>query len=142
MATAFAGKGGAIFIPGTPSTFIGSIHTYNLQIDNENYDSTALGDQWKTFVIGLHGWQGTMTGFYNVPGDVGGQFLIQNAIITSTSLVVQFEVPIGTSGVGNVPTAMYEGTVNLTQQTIGVPVNNVVSFAATFVGTGSLQYIP
>lgn len=133
-ATAYAGKNGSVVIPGTPNAPIGEITQWQIQADRENYDQTALGDDWKRFILGLGGWSGSLTGYYAIVSDPTGQEVIYNNLINAVSMVGIFVA--GNSG------GQFEGTFNTTQMTVGNPVNNLISIAFTFVGTGSLQHIP
>ena len=36
----------------------------------------------------------------------------------------------------------FEGTINVTQMSVGTPVNNLISIAFNFTGNGSLQHLP
>ena len=95
MATALAGKGGSIYVPGTPNTPIASIQSWDLTIDAENYDATVLGDNWKQFVAGLRGWNGSVNGFYNVVSDTTGQFQLYNALLSGASIALQMQTAAG-----------------------------------------------
>lgn len=132
--SAFAGKGGSVYIPGTPTVPIMSVHTWSININAENYDASVLGDSWKEFVPGLRGWNGKITGYYQLVADTTGQFQLYNALLTSGAVVLQMQVQAGGG--------MFEGTVNITDCSISDPVNNLVSIDFTFVGNSSLQHNP
>lgn len=132
--TPIAGKGGSVLLPGTPATAVSEITDWTLQIDAENYESSAMGQDWRTYVPGLRGYQGRFTGFYVVDQDTQGQLAIENALLTGTSLVIQLQLSQGRG--------YYEGTVNITQVSVGVNFRQLATFDATYVGTGSLQHNP
>lgn len=132
--TALAGKGGTVYVPGTPLTPISYIHSWSLTVDAGNYDVSQLGDSWRHFIPGLRGWNGQIQGFYNVVTDTTGQAALHNAILSGTAIVLQMQTAAGGS--------FYEGTANITQIAISDPVDNVITLDFTFVGTGSLQHQP
>lgn len=134
MATALAGKGGSLYIPGTPNVPIASIQSWDLSIDAENYDATVLGDDWKEFVAGLRGWNGSATGFYNIVTDTTGQRQLYNALLNGTTLALQMQTAAGGG--------MFEGLTNITNCAIADPVNGLITIKFTFVGNGSLQHNP
>lgn len=132
--TTITGKSGGVTLPGTPTAIIAFLTDYSIQADAENYEQSALGDQWRSYVAGLKGWQGKLTGYYVVDTDTTGQSAIQAAFLNGTSLIVTFNLATGRSS--------YEGNINVTQLAIGGNVRQLVSFDVTFVGNGSLQYLP
>jgi hypothetical protein len=132
--TTIVGKSGAITLPGTPTAVISFLTDYSLQLDAENYEQTALGDNWRSYVAGLKGFQGKMSGYYVTDQDVTGQGAIQAAFLAGNAVTVQYNLGQGRSS--------YEGNVNITQLAVGANVRQLVSWDATFVGNGSLQYLP
>src|SRR5436309_2293169 len=128
-AVAIAGKGGSVRVVGTPDTTIGEIAEWTCEVDRENYDSTALGADFKTNVIGLGSWQGTMKGFFAISTDTG-QTILQNAIINGSTIYVELRTS----------TNVYEGQVNPTKVSVGNPVGGLVSFEFDFTGSGALLY--
>jgi hypothetical protein len=128
-ATAIAGKGGSLRVVGTPDTTVGEITEWTCEIDRENYDSTALGADFKTNVIGLGSWQGTAKGFFAISTDQG-QTILQNAILNGSTVYVELRTS----------TDVYEGQVNPTKVSVGNPVSGLVTFEFDFVGTGALLY--
>lgn len=132
--TTITGKSGAVTLPGTPTAVIAFLTDYSMQLDAENYEQTALGDQWRSYVAGLRGWQAKMTGYYVADQDIAGQAAVQTAYLNGTAIVVQFNLAQGRSS--------YEGTANVTQLAIAANVRQLVTFDASIVGNGSLQYLP
>jgi hypothetical protein len=130
----FAGRNGSVYLPGTPNTPISDITTWTVSISADNYDASVLGDSWKEYVIGLRGWSGKISGFYNLVNDPAGQATVYNAMLAGNSIVLVMQT--GTAA-GN---GFWEGTANITAADVSNPVNNVISLDFTYVGTGSLQY--
>jgi len=132
--TALAGKGGTVYIPGTPVTPIADIHEWTLKIDAGNYDASVLGDSWRHFVPGLRGYSGAISGYYDVVNDVNGQQVLYTNMLNSLPVVVVFQTVAGGGS--------FEGTVNITTMTITDPVDGLITLVFDYVGTGSLQHSP
>lgn len=131
---ALAGKGGTVYVPGTPVVPIANINQWTLSADAGNYDASVLGDSWRHFVIGLRGWNGTINGYYDLVLDSTGQVQLFNAYINGTSVVVVLQTAAGGG--------QFEGTVNITQLAVTDPVDGLISIDFTYVGNGSLQHLP
>lgn len=129
--TALAGKGGSIFIPGTPFSPILNIREWTCQINAGNYDASVLGDSWRHFVAGLRDWQGTITGYWNLSIDTTGQKVLFQTLITSGTVVLNMQTAPG----GGV----YEGTAILTRCLTTDPVDGLITVVFDYIGTGSLQ---
>jgi hypothetical protein len=134
--TALAGKGGTVYIPGTPVTPIANVHQWTLTVDAGNYDASVLGDSWRHFIPGLRGWNGTINGYWDITLDPNGQQVLHTALLNSGSAVIVLQTsPLAGGG-------SYEGTVNITQFAITDPVDGLITIDFTYVGTGSLQHNP
>lgn len=129
--TALAGKGGTVYIPGTPVQPVANINNWTLSIDAGNYDASVLGDSWRHFVPGLRGWNGAINGYWAIGTDPNGQQIFQDHMLTSQSVVIVLQTQPGGG--------QYEGTVNITAMAITDPVDGLITLDFTYVGTGSLQ---
>lgn len=134
METALAGKGGSVYLPGTPTVPIANINQWTLSVDAGNYDASVLGDSWRHFVPGLRGFNGSINGYWDVTLDTTGQYVLQTNMLTSASVVIVMQVAPGGGS--------YEGTVNITAMSISDPVDGLITLDFTYVGTGSLQHNP
>lgn len=133
--TALAGKGGTVYIPGTPTVPVANINQWTLSIDAGNYDASVLGDSWRHFVPGLRGFNGAINGYWDM-ADLTGQLVFQTNMINSNSVVIVMQTsPLAGGG-------QYEGTVNITNMAISDPVDGLITIDFTYVGTGSLQHTP
>lgn len=132
--TALAGKGGSIYVVGTPDVPMANVNTWTLNVEAGNYDASVLGDSWRHFVPGLRGWNGTVNAYYSVTTDPTGQLVFYNALFNGTQVVVQMQ----TSPTGG----FFEGTCNVTGFAVSDPVDNLITLDFTFVGSGSLQHAP
>lgn len=131
MAQAIAGKTGKILVTGTPDTQVALITEWNVDIERDAYDSTALGDDWETSVIGMGKWSGRCSGYFSVETD-GGQTLLHNAILAGTSLTLEMHADNSAT--------VYVGKVNPGKCSIGNPVNGLASIEFDFKGTGQLLF--
>lgn len=129
--TALAGKGGTVYIPGTPTVPVANINQWTLSIDAGNYDASVLGDSWRHFVPGLRGYNGSISGYWAVGVDTTGQKVFQDNMLTSASVVIVLQTAAGGG--------QYEGTVNIVTLSMSDPVDGLITIDFTFVGTGSLQ---
>jgi predicted secreted protein len=133
--TVFAGKDGSVVIPGTPNTAIAKLTDWSVAINADNLETTALGDQWKTFIQGIKDWQGKLAGYMVADEDQAGQSLVMNALLTGNGdLVLQLQLGQGRG--------YFEGQVKATQFNVGNNVKNPQSMDATFVGNGQLNHNP
>jgi len=132
--TALAGKGGTLYLPGTPTVPVANIRQWDLTVTADNYDASVLGDTWRHFVHGLQGWNGTITGYYDLVNDTTGQLVIFDALVGAGFVVLVMQTSPGGG--------QFEGTAVITQAAVSDPVDNLISLNFTFVGTGSLQHLP
>lgn len=132
--TALAGKGGTVYIPGTPTVPITDVNQWTITVDAGNYDASVLGDNWRHFVPGLRGWNGTINGYYNLVLDTTGQYVLYSALLNSNQVVLQLQTVAGGG--------LFEGTANITQFAVTDPVDGLITIDFTFVGSGSLQHLP
>lgn len=121
-------------MPGTPNTAIASITDWSCQLDAENYECTSLGMDWRTYIPGLRGWQGRVTGFYNLVTDTTGQLQLFNALVGGNSVALQMQTAAGGG--------YFEGTANITQCSVADSVKALITIDFNYVGNGSLQHLP
>ena len=101
---------------------------------NEGPGCTPTVDGERLYVLGMAGWTGSLTGFYAIVSDPTGQEVVYNNLFVGNTMVCVFVA--GNSG------GQFEGTVDVTQMTVGNPHNNLISIAFNFTGNGSMQHIP
>lgn len=130
--TALAGKGGSVYVPGTPTVPVANVNQWTLTVDAGNYDASVLGDSWRHFIPGLRGWNGTINGYWDVDLDTTGQQQLHNALLNSNQVVLVLQC--------SPARGQYEGTVNITQFAITDGVDALITLDFTYVGSGSLQH--
>lgn len=128
---AIAGTQGSVYLTGTPLTAVASITQWDLTVTVDNYNADVFGVTWHQFVLGIQGWSGTLTGFYDISNDPNGQKVVWDALYLRQSVVIVLQT---IAGGGN-----FEGTVHVTQAAITTPVNNIITCNFSYVGQGSLQ---
>ena len=67
---AIAGKSGKLM---AGANNIAEIKSWSLDLGLDTIDTTALGDDWKSFVAGLKEWSASAEGSWNVAVDAQGQ---------------------------------------------------------------------
>lgn len=130
-AQVIAGKGGAVYVTGTPDTKISLLTSWSLSIQRDSYDASVMGDEFKSSVVGLASWSGSCEGFFDVEDDPG-QTLLQNAVLLGTQLTLEFWVDGGAS--------KYVGLVNPSGIEISNPAEGIVGWNFNFQGSGELLF--
>lgn len=128
--TAIAGTTGSVYTSGTPLTAIASITQWDLTTTSDNYAADVFGITWHQFVIGIQGYSGNLTGFYDIPNDPNGQLTFWNALYQRQAVYVNLQTNPGGG--------LFGGTVHITQAVITTPVNNIIAMTMAFVGNGAL----
>lgn len=130
-ATGIAGKGGSVRINGTPVTTVALVDTWSADLNQDLYDQTSLGDNWKSDVQGLKQLTGTISGKWDVTSDAG-QTALHNAVLNGVTAGLNL-LTNGTDG--------YELTANLSKFSTSVPVNGLVTFQASFQSFGQVFFL-
>lgn len=130
--TAIAGRAGAVVINGTPVTTVALIKSWTATITLGLYDQTALGDVWTSNVAGFRKMAGKISGSWDVASDPGQTTLhnaILNAVTVGLNLWANSSTPEG-----------YELTAYLSDFTATTPVDNLVTFEASFENQGQIFF--
>lgn len=130
-AQVIAGKGGAVYVTGTPDTKISLLTEWSLTIERDSYDASIMGDEFKSSVIGTAGWSGSCNGYFDVENDPG-QTLLQNAVLNGAQLTLELHINNGAS--------VYVGKVNPSNIEITNPAEGIVGWNFSFKGTGQLLF--
>lgn len=132
MATALAGKGGAVQINGTPVSTVALIEQWQATLTNAMHDQSALGDDWTSDVAGLRTMTGTISGKWDVSSDAG-QTTLHNAALNGTTVGLDLLVDSANSH-------GYELTAYLDSFQTSDPVNNLVTFSCNFRSQGQVFF--
>ena len=125
MATV-TGDGGDVLVG---STSIASIDRFELTIQADTIDSTVMGTTGRTFKSSKTQWSGSIDCHWD-PDDATGQEAL--TIGSEVSLELQPEGD-GTSG-----DVHYDGSAIVTEISVGVPQDGMVTRRFSFQGTGAL----
>jgi hypothetical protein len=122
------GKGGMAYLQGSgaAATKLGEAREWTIDIDRELADDSAMGDTWRTQLVGIHNWSGSIAG--NLDTVETSPF---DAAIAETAKA-WYLYPSGAS-----PTLYYYGKVwpNLS---VSGGLGSIVSFSLSFEGDGQL----
>lgn len=134
MATALAGKGGAVRIVGSPvGPKVALVDQWTGSLTQALYDITSLGDSYTSDIQGLKTMTGTIAGKWSVTSDAG-QTSLHNAILNGATVALDLYTD-DTNSHG------YEFTANIDTFQTTDPVNNVVTFSCNFRSTGVVDFI-
>ena len=128
---AIAGKNGKICL-GT-SKIIG-MKNWSLSLSVSTLDTTSLGDDWKSYILGLKEWTATSDGDYTITSASEQETVqngLQSAYLTGTPVIVRMYVD---------ETHYYSGTAVITSLSIDDPVADVVGISIGFTGCGALTF--
>jgi len=128
---AIAGKNGKICL-GT-SKIIG-MKNWSLSLSVSTLDTTSLGDDWKSYILGLKEWTATSDGDYTITSASEQEAVqngLQSAYLTGTPVIVRMYVD---------ETHYYSGTAVITSLSIDDPVADVVGISIGFTGCGALTF--
>jgi len=128
---AIAGKNGKVCL-GT-SKIIG-IKNWSLSLSVSTLDTTSLGDDWKSYILGLKEWTATSDGDYtitSVDSNEDVQNGLQSAYLTGTTVILRLYVD---------EKHYYSGAAVITSLSIDDPVADVVGISIGFTGCGALTF--
>lgn len=127
---AIAGKNGKLCIG--MSKVIG-IKNWSLSLNIDTIDTTSLGEDWKSYILGLKEWTATSDGDYTISesSTENVQGSLQNAFLNGVTVIVRFYVN---------DTYYYAGNAIITSLSIDDPVADVIGISIGFTGCGALTF--
>jgi len=106
---------------------VAEVRSFTLNMNMETIDDTAMGDSWRTKMVGLKSWDGTIECHWDDTDSTG-----QEAMTIGASVSLDL-LPEGSGGESYAGTALITGITNT--QSFD---NTTVSRSFTFVGNGAL----
>ena len=96
-------------------------------------DTTTLGEDWKSYILGLKEWTATSDGDYEIvtEGNENVQSGLQTAFFNGSIVIVRMYVDA---------THYYMGNAVITSLAIDDPVADVVGISISFTGCGALSF--
>ena len=128
---AIAGKNGKVCLG---INKIVGIKNWSLSLNVSTMETTALGDDWKSYILGIKEWTATSDGDYTittVEETVDIQGGLQAAYLSGTPVVLRLYVD---------ETHYYTGSAVVTSLSIDDPVADIVGVSISFTGTGPLTF--
>lgn len=107
------------------------IKNWSLDLGLDTIETTALGEDWKTFIAGLKEWSASGEGSWNISTDTLGQKALQDAYLSSSTVEIKLYVDT---------TRYYSGTAFISSISVEDPVDDTVNISFEFQGTGALTY--
>jgi predicted secreted protein len=112
------------------------ISNWTLNVNVDQLDVTAFstdGTQWRSFLPGLSGWDGTCDGFHDLIGDTSGQTAIKTAVLTpATGTIILLTDETNGNG--------YTGAVYWRNMSVNVDVADSQKLSLGFQGTAALSW--
>lgn len=128
---AIAGKNGKVEIGSSSSSSVVGIKNWSLELSLDALDTTALGEDWKSYIAGLKEWSASAEGDYNIHTDEDGQQALQDAYLAGTPVLCKFYVDSKN---------YYSGSAFVASLSVEDPVDDVVSVSVEFTGNGALTF--
>ena len=128
---AIAGKNGKVCLG--ENKVIG-IKNWSLSLNVSTLETTSLGEDWKSYILGLKEWTATSDGDYTVAsmdGKVDIQGGLQTAYLTGAQVLLRLYVD---------DTHYYAGTAVVTSLRVDDPVADIVGISISFTGCGALTF--
>ncbi len=84
-----SGTAGSVSYVSGGTTQVVGVHEWSLSVDQDTPETTAFGDQWRTYVAGIRNWTGSM-GMHGDPIAASQTFINALQIGGSAALVFRF----------------------------------------------------
>ena len=117
-----------------PEKVIG-LTNWSLSLSVSALDTTALGDSWKSYILGLKEWTASASGHFEIVGTPASgeitQNALQDALLNGTQVALQLYVD---------DTHYYAGNAVITSISIDDSLEDVISASFEFSGCGALSF--
>lgn len=129
---AISGKDGAVQYKGAT---VLRINSWSLDVDVNDLETTAFSTdavQWRSFIAGLSGFSGNLSGYFDIPGSTAQKDLQTNVLTPATGTVNLYTA----ESAGD----YYSGDVVLTRQSVSVDIDGTADVSYDFRGNGALSF--
>ena len=123
---AAAGKAGKVMIS---SDTMAEVKSWSLDASADMLDDTALGDSWKSNIVGLKEWSASIEVSWDMSDTA--QLAVQNAYLNGNTVAVKLYTNA---------TNYYSGTANVSSLSVEDPVDDLVTATLEVQGSGVLSY--
>ena len=123
MAT-FVGSGGTVLVG---SDVVGEIRSWSVDETMDPIESSTIGDQYRTFEVGMKGWSGSMEVYFDDTDTA------QQAMTVDSSITVSFQMEGNTTGDHKL-----SGTALVTGRSVTASFDGMTEATLTVQGTGAL----
>lgn len=119
------GKDGIVRIG---SNAVAEVREFSLSIEADTADDTAMGDTWKSHLVGMKSWSGSVTCMWDETNTTGQEAMTEGA---SVALKLYLE------GVATGAT-FYEGTATVTSVNFSQSLDGIVTRSFNYLGNGAV----
>lgn len=84
-----SGTAGSVTYVSGGTTVVAGVHEWSIDVGQDTPETTAFGDQWRTFVAGIREWTGSM-GMHGDPAAASQAFIRDLQIGGSAALTFRF----------------------------------------------------
>ena len=117
------------------TTDMAEMTSWNIDVAGDVAETTAFGDEWKTFSYGTASWTGSMEGYFDL-SDVS-QKAIHDAIIATAPAPELSDVEFYPD---STTTEKYSGDIIVTGTSVTVVHTDIEKIVFSFQGSGELTY--
>jgi predicted secreted protein len=105
------------------------VKSWSLDASADMLDDTALGDSWKSNIVGLKEWSASIEVSWDMSDTA--QLAVQNAYLNGNTVAVKLYTNA---------TNYYSGTANVSSLSVEDPVDDLVTATLEVQGSGVLSY--
>lgn len=124
-----SGTAGSVAYVSGGTTVVSGVSEWSLDVSQDTPETTAFGDQWRTFVAGIREWTGSM-GMHGDP-TAASQGFIRN-LQTGGSTAITFRFYAGTN--------YYEGSAMVSGHSPEVSYDGIFEDSFDLQGSGALSF--
>lgn len=124
-----SGTAGSVAYVSGGTTVMAGVHEWSIDVGQDTPETTAFGDQWRTYVAGIREWTGSM-GMHGDPAASSQDFV--RDLQTGGSAAVEFRFYAGTN--------YYSGSAIVTGHSPEVAYDGIFEDSFDLQGSGALAF--